>query len=132
MIKASLTLLGLTAATFPALAQAHLHGHARPKRTPNNLAQYSATASRYPMPALTKYTNSIVEAEEVGRFRSAPSSNYVETATEFASQQVPEVEWRVVPDYYVGKNGIGHVHLKQQVHGLDLLNGDFNVNVSFV
>ncbi|KAJ8131525.1 hypothetical protein O1611_g2100 [Lasiodiplodia mahajangana] len=54
---------------------------------------------------------------------------YVETATELLKSVVPGAEFRLVGDHYVGTNGIAHVNFKQTVHGLDIDNADFNVNV---
>ncbi|KAH7309722.1 extracellular elastinolytic metalloproteinase precursor [Stachybotrys elegans] len=125
----SLALFGFAAAVLPALSQAHPHMRTQSKRGQSSWTQRSALASRYPMPALSTYTDSISEAKKAGEFRIAVSTDYVETAAEFARQQEPGIEFRIVPDYYVGKNGIGHVHLKQQVHGLDLWNGDFKINI---
>ncbi|KAI9148420.1 Extracellular metalloproteinase mep [Paramyrothecium foliicola] len=128
MIK-SLALLGLAATVLPAPSLAHPRGHSQSRRSPSKWIQPSVNANRYPMPALSAYTNSLAEEEQTDKFRIASSASYVETATKFAREQHPELEFRLVPDHYIGKNGIGHVHLKQQIYGLDLLNGDFKINV---
>lgn len=57
--------------------------------------------------------------------------SYVDSATAVVQSTVPGVEFRVVDDHYVGTNGVAHVNFKQTVHGLDVDNSDFNVNVSF-
>lgn len=54
---------------------------------------------------------------------------YLETAQALVKQVVPGSEFRVVDDHYVGGNGVAHVNFKQVVHGLDIDNADFNVNV---
>lgn len=54
---------------------------------------------------------------------------YIETAKALVQKVAPGSEFRVVDDHYVGSNGIAHVNLKQTVHGLDIDNADFNVNV---
>jgi extracellular elastinolytic metalloproteinase len=56
-------------------------------------------------------------------------SDYVETATELVKSVYPDAEFRVTNNY-VGTNGVSHVYLKQTIHGLDVDNSDFNVNVS--
>ncbi|KAI5864481.1 extracellular metallo proteinase 1 [Durotheca rogersii] len=56
--------------------------------------------------------------------------DYVETATELVRSTAPDATFRLVEDHYVGTNGIGHVHFRQTIHGLDVDNADFNVNVA--
>lgn len=64
---------------------------------------------------------------------SPPSAGtYVESASALVKSVHPDVEYRVVDDHYVGSNGIAHVRFKQTIHGIDVDNGDFNVNVSLV
>lgn len=55
---------------------------------------------------------------------------YTQAATWLVQEVFPDAEFRLVPDHYVGNDGIGHVVFKQTVHGLDIDNSDFNVNVS--
>ncbi|KFY89279.1 hypothetical protein V500_05827 [Pseudogymnoascus sp. VKM F-4518 (FW-2643)] len=55
---------------------------------------------------------------------------YIETAKALVQKVAPGSEFRVVDDHYVGSNGIAHVNLKQTVHGLDIDNADFNVNIA--
>lgn len=54
--------------------------------------------------------------------------DYVETATGLVKSILPGSEFRV-SNNYIGNNGIGHVYFKQTVHGLDIDNSDFNVNI---
>ncbi|KAL3418075.1 extracellular elastinolytic metalloproteinase [Phlyctema vagabunda] len=82
------------------------------------------TATTYSnVTATTSETNSLVKPF----FRRA---DYVEAATVLAEKVAPGSEFRVVDDHYVGTNGIAHVNLKQTIHGLDVENGDLNVNVA--
>lgn len=55
--------------------------------------------------------------------------DYVDIATALVQDVAPDAELRVVDDHYVGSNGIAHVNFKQTIHGLDVDNADFNVNV---
>jgi extracellular elastinolytic metalloproteinase len=55
---------------------------------------------------------------------------YIETATELVKSAASGVVFRLVDDHYIGSNGIGHVHFKQTVHGLDVDNADFTVNIA--
>jgi extracellular elastinolytic metalloproteinase len=57
--------------------------------------------------------------------------SYTETAKRLVEEVFPKAEFRLVSDHYVGNDGIGHVNFKQTVHGLDIDNADFNVNVRF-
>ena len=54
---------------------------------------------------------------------------YTQTATWLVQEIFPEADFRLVNDHYVSGNGVGHVTFKQTVHGLDIDNADFNVNV---
>ncbi|KFX87633.1 hypothetical protein O988_09343 [Pseudogymnoascus sp. VKM F-3808] len=54
---------------------------------------------------------------------------YLETAEALVKKVAPGSEFRVVDDHYVGSNGVAHVNFKQVLHGLDIDNADFNVNV---
>lgn len=57
-------------------------------------------------------------------------ADYLDAATDLVQNVVPGAEFRLVDDHYVGTNQIAHAHFKQTVHGLDIDNADFNVNVS--
>lgn len=52
-----------------------------------------------------------------------------DTATALVKKIVPGKEFRLV-ESYTGDNGISHFFYKQTAHGIDIDNGDFNVNVS--
>ncbi|KAG9232629.1 putative extracellular metallo proteinase mep [Amylocarpus encephaloides] len=57
-------------------------------------------------------------------------ATYLEAAEALVEKVVPGATFRVADDHYVGSNGIAHVNLKQTIHGLDIDNADFNVNVA--
>ena len=118
-------LLGLTG-----LAAVHAHPQ---RRQPNDgasaLSRRGVDLSDYAMPGLGSYTKqSNVKAAEL----LISSSDYVETATKLVKEKFPDLEFRVVDDAYVGSSGVGHVNFKQTVHGLDVDNGDFHVNVGWL
>lgn len=54
---------------------------------------------------------------------------YLETATELVKSVAPDATFRVSDDHYVGTNGVSHVYFHQTVHGVDIDNANFNVNV---
>lgn len=56
--------------------------------------------------------------------------DYVQVATNFVLSTVPNANFRLVGDHYIGADGTAHVYFKQTVHDLDIDNADFNVNVS--
>ncbi|KAH8161851.1 hypothetical protein CIB48_g6392 [Xylaria polymorpha] len=56
-------------------------------------------------------------------------ATYVETATELVKKVVPDAEFRLKKDHYVGTNGVAHVYFRQTVNGLDVGNANFNVNI---
>lgn len=57
--------------------------------------------------------------------------DWLDTASSLVKATVPNAEFRLVDDHYIGVNGIAHANFKQMVHGLDIDNADFNVNVRF-
>jgi extracellular elastinolytic metalloproteinase len=54
---------------------------------------------------------------------------YVRSATSQAQKIVPGASFRVVDDYYVGTNNVGHVHFQQTIDGIDVDTAYFKVNV---
>ncbi|KAH6974613.1 extracellular elastinolytic metallo proteinase precursor [Ilyonectria sp. MPI-CAGE-AT-0026] len=44
-------------------------------------------------------------------------ADYVETAHNFVSAMYPQIEVKMVPDNYIGTNGVGHVHFREVVLG---------------
>lgn len=76
------------------------------------------------------YSNAGFTAESGIAATLTKRGTYLETAKALVKKVAPGTEFRVVDDHYVGSNGIAHVNFKQVVHGLDVDNADFNVNVS--
>ncbi|KAH7304725.1 Fungalysin metallopeptidase-domain-containing protein [Stachybotrys elegans] len=121
----SIAVLGLVG--LAANVQAH------PQRVLPNEVQLSKRGidiESFRLPALSDYTESEVAQESEIVKKMAKRDTYVETATELVKSVAPDAEFRVVGDHYVGKNGIAHVNFKQTLHGVDIDNADFNVNVS--
>jgi extracellular elastinolytic metalloproteinase len=115
-------LLGLTG-----LAAVNAHPQ---RRAPNNvaLAKRGVDITKYTMPDLGTYAKtSSVKKDSVSI--SSSSSDYVKTAEKLVKSKFPDLEFRTVKDHYVGSNGVGHVNFKQTVHGIDVDNADFHVNV---
>jgi extracellular elastinolytic metalloproteinase len=104
--------------------QAHpAHGSGR------TLSRRGIDLDSYRMDVPVAYTN----ANDVGADASISSltrrSTAEDTASELVKKVAPGATFRVA-DNYVGSNGVSHIYFKQTANGLDVDNGDFNVNVS--
>lgn len=82
----------------------------------------------YRLKTASTYSNAST-ALEPGLTNPLVPIDYVAAAIALVRSEVPGLEFRVVDDHYISSNGIAHVHFKQTVHGLDIDNADFNVNV---
>lgn len=101
---------------------------AHPTTHQPHLARRGIDIEAFRLPLLSEYVNATETASDPIMTLSKRAT-YVETATELVKATVPGVTFRVVSDHYVGANGIAHVNFKQTVHGIDIDNADFNVNV---
>ncbi|KAM0513589.1 hypothetical protein ACHAPE_007639 [Trichoderma viride] len=120
----SAILLGLTGLA------ANVNAHpARQPENGNSLAKRGIDISKYHLPSLSQYTPSPNIEEEASLQSLAYKRNYVDTATRAVKKAAPKSEFRVVDDHYIDVDGIGHVHFKQTVHGIDIDNADFKVNI---
>ncbi|KAJ0107480.1 extracellular elastinolytic metalloproteinase [Diaporthe amygdali] len=54
---------------------------------------------------------------------------YVQAATLRVQKVVPSASLRIEDGYYIGTNGVGHVHFQQMVDGIDIDTAYFNVNI---
>jgi extracellular elastinolytic metalloproteinase len=104
--------------------------HAHPSRSHRALGKRGIDLDSYRMDLPVAYTN----ANDVGADASISSltrrGTAEETANELVKKVAPGATFRVA-DNYVGSNGVSHIYFKQTANGLDIDNGDFNVNVSF-
>ncbi|KAG6353737.1 hypothetical protein INS49_005446 [Diaporthe citri] len=62
-------------------------------------------------------------------YGNAAVPNYVQVATSQVREVVPNASFRVVDDYYVGTNNVGHVHFQQVIDGIDVDTADFKINI---
>ncbi|KAH6891473.1 Fungalysin metallopeptidase-domain-containing protein [Thelonectria olida] len=120
----SLLLLGL--AGLAAKTQAH---PARQEPKGAALEKRGIDLDAFRLKELADYVpnEEVVEDPPVSLSKRA---DYLETAKDVVKSIVPKATFRLVEDHYVGNNGIAHVHFKQTVNGVDVDNGDFNVNVA--
>ncbi|KAH6609921.1 fungalysin metallopeptidase [Trichoderma cornu-damae] len=120
----SAILLGLTGLA------ANVHAHpTRQREAGSSLTKRGIDISNYHLPALSDYTPSQDIEEEASVQALGLKRNYVDTATRAVKRAAPNAQFRVVDDHYVDVDGIGHVHFKQTVHGIDIDNADFKVNI---
>lgn len=108
-----------------------VNAHALPRREPNSnneLSKRGIDISKFLMPDVGSYTKT--SGLKDGEMSISSSSDYLQAAKDLVKEKFPDLEFRTVDDHYVGKNGIAHVNFKQTVHGIDIDNADFNVNVS--
>lgn len=75
-----------------------------------------------------KYMNSD-EVQQNAAIMSLAGGNYVDVATRLVQKMMPRATFRVVDDHYVSTSGMGHVNFRQTIHGIDVDNADFHVNV---
>ncbi|KAL8286045.1 hypothetical protein RB597_002913 [Gaeumannomyces tritici] len=121
MLMKSLLSLGLMGAA--ATVAAHPH-----PSTKAGVSRRAVDLNAFRLKATAKY----VKAEEVGSSPAASvarRADYLEVAKDLAAKVVPGAEFRIVGDHYVGTNGVAHVNLKQQAHGIDIDNADININI---
>jgi hypothetical protein len=75
------------------------------------------------------YTNANAVGADASISSLTRRSTAEDTASELVKKIVPGATFRMA-DNYVGSNGVSHIYFKQTANGLDVDNGDFNVNVS--
>lgn len=76
-----------------------------------------------------------VNAANVSNYRASgeldvDGASHRKIALKVAQTAVPSGAFRLLDDYYIGTNGVAHVHFKQTILGLDIDNTHVNVNVS--
>lgn len=120
----SILLLGLAGLA----TQASAHPSKR-QPNPSPLSKRGVDLEAFRLPELAKYVPQD-EVPDNSNARFAPSSDYTKTAEAFVKSVVPKATFRLVPDHYVGSNGVAHVRFRQTVNDIDVDNADFNVNVS--
>ncbi|KAI0556100.1 fungalysin metallopeptidase [Xylaria curta] len=119
-MKSSL-LYGLLGASL--LADAH--PSAKPR---NNVQRRTVDLKSFRMNTNSQYINHKASKADPS-LKLLKRATYVETATELVKKVVPDAEFRLKKDHYVGTNGVAHVYFRQTVNGLDVGNANFNVNI---
>lgn len=123
-----ITMRSALIATLASVAAMGAHAH---PHTSASLSKRAIDLDKFRMVVKTEYKNATeVDADPTIptlRTRATPE----ETATELVGAQAPDAQFRLVDDYYTGKNGVSHFYFKQTANGLDIDNADFNVNVRY-
>lgn len=94
--------------------------------TPRGIANLDA----FRLPMMANYTSAKETKTPQHNMQPFAPSDPVEVATEHVKKMNPGLTFRVVDDNYVGGNGVSHIRFKQTMHGIDIDNADYNVNVS--
>ncbi|KAG8423396.1 hypothetical protein J3458_000297 [Metarhizium acridum] len=121
----SAAILGLTGLAANVLAHPQRY-HA----TEVSLGKRGVDLSKFRMPGSSEYTVSTQAESDPAISNIQKRGDYVSAATQLVKTVLPNAEFRVVDDHYVDIDGLAHVNFKQTVHGLDIDNADFNVNVN--
>ncbi|WEW61511.1 Extracellular metalloproteinase 10 [Emydomyces testavorans] len=104
------------------------HAFAHPHQPATGVVPRRLDVNAYRLAEKSKYENTDAVSKN-SAIASLSGGSYVDVATEAVKKSMPGATFRVVDDHYVGQNGIAHVRFRQTLHGLDIDNADFNVNV---
>ncbi|KAM5494743.1 Fungalysin/Thermolysin Extracellular metalloproteinase 5 [Microsporum audouinii] len=104
----------------------HVLAHPQPG---TSLAGRAVDLNAYRMADRASYMSSDEMQAQQPHIASVSAGGYVETATEVVKRVMPGMTFRLVDDHYVGVSGISHVYFRQTMHGMDIDNSDFNVNI---
>ena len=118
---------GLLFAGLLATLPLEVLGHPGSQPT-NKLNRRAIELSSFHSQSRATYVNA-ARLEKDSSINISKRGDYVNTATEFVKSIAPDVTYRLVDGHYVGTNGIAHVHFRQTIHGIDIENAEFNVNV---
>ncbi|KAF9916182.1 Fungalysin/Thermolysin Extracellular metalloproteinase 5 [Lobosporangium transversale] len=96
--------------------------------------QYHIAGSASSMAAMTRgatpLSSSItMDGDDVVSFFSGSPADPKKVATDFVQQQLTSSDYVVKNAYTSKHNGVTHVYLRQVINGLEVVNGDINVNV---
>lgn len=84
---------------------------------------------KYAMPDLAHYSPNYSRDKSKRHINLPTSAMPVDAALAFVKKTVPSVEFRLAQDHYTSTSGVTHVNFKQTLHGIDIDNADFKVNI---
>lgn len=119
----------ITVAASAALLAGQAHAHPALASSRRDLQGRAVDFNAFRLGTKAVYNNAIFTAGSSLVSSLSKRETYVDIAKALVQKVAPDSEFRVVDDHYVGSNGVAHVNFKQTVHGLDIDNADFNVNV---
>jgi len=108
------------------LLATRVFGH--PTAAPHAVSRRGIDLEAFRLKTESLYSD-VKKTEDLNLPPSFDTLSYTDTAKLVVEELFPKADFRLVPDHYIGNDGIGHVIFKQQVHGIDIDNADFNVNV---
>ncbi|KAL1798430.1 hypothetical protein ACET3X_002467 [Alternaria dauci] len=114
-------------ASLASLLAISVYGHPQPTR--NTLARRAVDLDSYRLKHAASYKNTaeVVADPNINTLTKRASAEDV--ATDLVKATIPDAEFRLVKDSYVGDNGVAHFYFKQTANGLDIDTADFNVNI---
>ncbi|KAI8932460.1 hypothetical protein NX059_010645 [Plenodomus lindquistii] len=114
-------------ASLASLSAVSVYGH--PAHNSRGLTRRAVDLNAFRPKVNTSYKNATAVIADPTIPTIARRADPEQVATELVAQIVPEAQFRLLNDHYVGTNGIAHFYYKQTVNGIDVDTGDFNVNV---
>lgn len=84
---------------------------------------------QYAMPDLAHYSPNYSKEKSKRHINQPRSETPVDAALAYVKKTTPNVEFRVAHDHYTSTSGVTHVNFKQTLHGIDIDNADFKVNI---
>ncbi|KAJ4147066.1 hypothetical protein LMH87_001617 [Akanthomyces muscarius] len=116
-------LVAVIAALGAATASAH-GAHAN-----GGLFNRGIDVRKYAMPDLAHYSPNYSRDKNKRHVNQPRSAAPVDAALAFVKKTVPSVQFRLAQDHYTSTSGVTHVNFKQTLHGIDIDNADFKVNI---
>lgn len=121
MVNLITTAVALTAASITSVAALPKHLHAQP--------EFRATGNFGPHLPHKTYTTMFGEGNDLMWSAGGESTSPETVATLFASHLAPHSEFIVQSSHTSQLSGVTHVYLRQVVDGIEVVNGDMNINV---
>ncbi|KAK2616393.1 hypothetical protein QQS21_000634 [Conoideocrella luteorostrata] len=105
------------------------HSVAKPRQHGVNLHQYRPRTSSTYTPSHEVRHDMLPTTKGFKASAAKGESAYIDIATRTVRLSAPDSQFRLIDDHYVDTDGIAHVHFTQTLHGIDIDNTNFKVNV---
>ncbi|CAN9213852.1 unnamed protein product [Alternaria alternata] len=117
-------------ASLASLSAISVYGHPQPTwQGRSTLARRAVDLDSYRLKHAASYKNTADVVADPNINTLAKRASAEDIATDLVKATLPDAEFRLVKDSYVGDNGVAHFYFKQTANGLDIDTADFNVNV---